>query len=83
VKTISYTAARADLARTMDRVREDHEPVIITRKGSPPVVLVSLEDYDALNETSYLTRSPANARRLQEAIQELESDQGVPRDLVE
>lgn len=72
MKAIRYAEARRDLARTMDRVCEDQEPVLITRKNGPPVVLLSLEGYEALNETAYLTRSPANARRLQEAIDELE-----------
>lgn len=56
---ISYTAARANLARTMDRVCADHDPIII-----------SLEDYSALTETAYLLRSPANAQRLLESIAE-------------
>lgn len=60
--SISYTAARANLARTMDRVCDDHEPVIITRSSEPSVVMISLEDYKALEETAYLLRSPKNAR---------------------
>ena len=69
---ISYTAVRADLAKTMDRVCEDHEPVIITRNRDQAVVMISLEDYKAMEETAYLLRSPANATRLLESIAELE-----------
>ncbi|KAA1172888.1 type II toxin-antitoxin system prevent-host-death family antitoxin [Marinobacter salinexigens] len=51
---ISYTAARTNLAKTMQQVCEDHSPVIITRSKSPSVVMISLEDYEALQETAYL-----------------------------
>ncbi len=70
--TISYSDARAQLAATMDRVISDHAPVIITRHGSQACVLVSLDDWEAMEETNYLRSSPANAQRLTEAIRELE-----------
>ena len=75
---ITYTSARANLASTMDRVCNDHEPLIITRSGEQSVVMVSLEDYQALEETALLLRSPANARRLLAAIEALESSKGKP-----
>jgi antitoxin YefM len=78
---ITYSAARANLARTMDRVCEDHEPIIITRNGEQSVVMVSLEDYKSLEETAYLLRSPANARRLLAAVSQLAAGQGTPREL--
>lgn len=80
---ISYSTARANLAVTMERVCEDHAPVIITRKNSQSVVMISLEDYQALEETAYLLRSPKNAKRLLESIAELERGQGVKRALLE
>jgi len=80
---ISYTAARANLAKTMERVCNDHSPVIITRKSETPVVMVSLEDYQAMQETAYLLGSPANARHLLESIAELEAGKGTERDLME
>jgi antitoxin YefM len=80
---ISYTAARAKLAKTMDEVCERHEPVIITRSGQAPVVMLSLDDFNALEETAYLLRSPKNARRLLESIAELEEGRGKERNLVE
>jgi antitoxin YefM len=79
---ISYSAARANLASTMDRVCEDHEPLIITRNGEQSVVMLSLEDYRALEETAYLLRSPANARRLLAAVTQLAAGEGVERELV-
>lgn len=80
---ISYSTARANLARTMDRVCEDHTPLIITRQKESSVVLLSLEDYQALAETAYLLRNPANARRLLKAVDELASGGGRLRELTE
>ena len=80
---ITYSTARANLADTMDRVCEDHEPIIITRNGEQAVVMMSLEDFKALEETSYLLRSPKNARRLLESIASLESGNGQVRSLAE
>lgn len=78
---LSYTSARANLAKTMDRVCEDHEPLIITRNREQSVVIMSLEDFQSLEETAYLLRSPANARRLLESIQQLEAGKGTEREL--
>lgn len=80
---ISYTRARSNLAKTMEKVCEDHDPVIITRRSENSVVMISLEDYQALEETAYLLRSPKSARRLLESIAELESSGGSERELVE
>jgi antitoxin YefM len=83
VDAITYSAARAKLADTMDRVCEDHEAIIITRSGQQSVVMMSLDDYKALEETSYLLRSPKNARRLLESIASLETGEGNERKLAE
>ena len=80
---IAYTNLRADLAGQMDRVCEDHAPLIVTRKASASVVMISLDDYEALEETSYLLRSPKSARRLLESIAELETVGGIERELAE
>lgn len=73
---ISYTAARTNLAKTMQQVCEDHAPMIITRNKAQSVVMISLEDYKALQETAYLLRAPKNAQRLLESIAELEQGGG-------
>lgn len=83
MKTVSYTHARSKLAKTMEQVCDDHAPVIITRKSERSVVMLSLEDYEALEETAYLLRSPKNARRLLESIAELQAGGGKERTLVE
>lgn len=67
----------------MDQVCADRDPVVITRKRDQSVVMLSLEDYEALEETAYLLRAPANARRLLEAMASLEDGHGVERDPVE
>jgi len=83
MNAITYTAARENLASTMDKVCDDREPVIITRNRDQAVVMVSLEDYKAMEETAYLMRSPTNARRLLASIKQLESGQGKVRKLKE
>lgn len=83
MNAITYSAARAKLADTMDRVCDDHEPIIITRNSEQAVVMMSLEDFKALEETSYLLRSPANAQRLLKSIAALESGKGKARTLAE
>jgi antitoxin YefM len=80
---ISYSSARANLASTMDRVCNDHEPLIITRNGEQSVVMLSLEDFTSLEETAYLLRSPTNTKRLMRAIEQLNTGAGVERKLAE
>lgn len=56
---------------------------MITRAGHEPVVIVSLADFESLRETAYLMRSPANARRLLDAMERLESGEGVVHDVID
>jgi antitoxin YefM len=72
MKSITYTAARENLAATINRVCEDQAPVVITRNRDQAVVMLSLAEYESLQETAYLLRSPANARRLLMSIESLE-----------
>jgi antitoxin YefM len=81
MKAITYTAARQNLAKTMEKVCKDHAPIIVTRKTTESVVIMSLEDYEALEETAYLLRSPKNTRRLIESISQLEEGLGSEREL--
>ena len=83
MKAITYTAARESLASTMDRVCLDHDPVIITRNRDQAVVMISLEDYESLEETAYLLRSPANARRLLDSISDLKESSGIKKSIDE
>jgi antitoxin YefM len=79
--SMTYTTVRANLASTMDRVCNDHEPLIVTRHGEQSVVMLSLEDFKALEETAYLLRTPANAKRLLSAVSQLNRGKGVERTL--
>jgi antitoxin YefM len=72
MNAITYSAARANLAETMDKVFDDHAPVVITRKSGKNVVLLSLEDFESWQETAYLLRAPANAKRLLKSIEKAE-----------
>lgn len=76
---LTYSAARENLASTMDRVCQDHDPVIITRNRDQAVVMLSLEDFESLQETAYLLRSPANARRLLDSIESLDAGKTVSK----
>lgn len=70
MRTLSSTDLRKNLSKEMDRVNDDHEPVIVTRAKGKPVVMVSLEDWASMDETTYLTASPANKAALDRAIAE-------------
>lgn len=73
MEAISYTKARSKLSGLMEEVCQNHDPVIITRQKQPSVVVMSLEDYNALTETAYLSQSPKNSKRLHDAISDFKS----------
>lgn len=79
---LTYTAVRNRLAKTMDKVNDDHEPVLITRQKGKPAVLMSLEDFNAYEETLYLLSSPRNAARLRSAVRALDAGKGKTRTLI-
>jgi len=79
MRSITYTAARENFASTINKVCEDHAPVVITRNRDQAVVMLSLAEYEALQETAYLLRSPANAKRLLGAMDTLKRGKGLRR----
>ena len=83
MKTMSYTESRARYAEVLDSVVHDREEVVITRAGHESVVIVSLQDFESLRETAYLMRSPANARRLLDAMERLEAGAGEVHELLD
>ena len=84
MKTLSSTELRANLSAVMDRVNDDHEPVIVHRAKGKPVVMVSLEDWASMDETAYLTASPANKAALDRAIRSWKSgDAGIVKTLAQ
>lgn len=83
MRTLSSTELRKNLAETMDQVNDDHTPVIVTRSGGKPAVLISLEDYTAMDETAYLLASPRNAERLNASIAQIEAGNVVEKTMEE
>jgi antitoxin YefM len=74
IVAISASEARSRLFPLIQQVNDDHEPVRINSKGGD-AVLMSADDFDSWQETIYLLRSPANARRLMEAVSRDKSSQ--------
>lgn len=83
MRTISYSEARQNLSATMMKTVEDRAPVLITRQNGEACVLMSLEEYNALEETAYLLRSPVNAKRLMNSIESLKAGNGTEKDIIE
>lgn len=81
--TMSYSAFRNQLAGALDKVNDDHKPILITRQNGKPAVVMSLEDFQAYEETAYLMASPKNAERLNQAIAEVEAGQTIQQGLIE
>lgn len=79
--SITYSYARQHLAEAMKNACADHDPIVVTSKNDNSVVIMSLDDYEGLQETSYLLRSPKNMRRLLESIKQLESGKGKIKQL--
>ncbi len=80
---LTYSAFRTQLASTLDKVNDDHQPVLITRQKGKPAVVMSLEDFQAYEETAYLMASPKNAQRLNQAIAEVNTGNTQERGLLE
>ena len=76
-RVTTYSDARAHLKAYCDEVAEGGEPIIIKRRSGGDVALVSLEELAGLEETAHLLRSPANARRIAESLEELRDGNGV------
>ncbi len=83
MKHVTYSAFRNDLARMLDKVNEDHAPLLITRQNGAPAVVMSLEDFTSWQETAYLMSSPKNAERLSASIKRLNAGLGEQHDLIE
>ena len=80
---ITYSDARANLKTMMDKVVEDRAPIVVTRARGEAVVMVSLADWNAMEETLHLVSRPANAQRLTDAIAQLDAGAGSERQLIE
>ncbi len=83
MQSLSISETRANLKSVLDRVVADKAPVAITRQKGESVVMISQSEWDSIEETLYLLQSPANAKRLLEAVRGLEAGQGEERDLID
>ncbi|MGI9277167.1 MAG: type II toxin-antitoxin system Phd/YefM family antitoxin [Endozoicomonas sp.] len=80
---MSYSTFRSNLASTLDKVNDNHKPVMITRQNGKPAVVMSLEDFNSYRETAYLMASPENAQRLNEAIAQIEAGECQQHKIIE
>jgi len=83
VDVVNYSETRAHLKEIMDRVVADRAPVIVSRQKGEAVVMVSLADWNAMEETMHLLSTTPNAQRLKDAIAQLDADKGMAHDLIE
>jgi antitoxin YefM len=83
MNALTYTYTRQHLADVMRTVNDDHTPVVVTSQRGKPVVIMSLEDYQSLEETAYLLRNQNGSQRLLESVQELRQGGGVQRELAD
>ena len=83
MNSISYSAFRGNLASILDQVNDDHQPMLITRQNGKPAVVISLEDFQAYEETAYLMASPKNAARLNQAVADVAAGKVTSHDLIE
>jgi antitoxin YefM len=74
----TYTALRENLASYLDRVIDDREVVVVKRRGARDVAIIAADELAGLEETAYLLRSPANARRLRESLSESKRNDKKP-----
>ena len=83
MNTVDVSALKENLPKYLDRVNDDHAPLLVTRASGKPAILMSLEDYNAYEETAYLMASPRNAQRLDESIAALSKGEGTIHELLE
>lgn len=82
MNVLTYTEARASFKQTMDDVCRHHEPTVITRQRGEHVVMMSLADFNSMEETMYLLSSPANAQRLMASIAQVKAGKAKIRELL-
>lgn len=81
MNALTYTHTRQHFAEVMRQVNDNHEPVVVTSQRGKPIVIMSLEDYQSLEETAYLLRNPAGAKRLLASVEELRNEGGLVKEL--
>jgi antitoxin YefM len=82
MQTVSYSEARENLKKVMDKAVADRAPLLITRQRGPNVVMISAEEWQGMQETLHLMSSPANAKRLMDGIARFDAGKGEERELI-
>jgi antitoxin YefM len=80
---LNYTEFRRNLAKSLDKVNDDAETVIVSRTKGKNVVVMGLSEYNSLMETLHLVKSETNRKRLQDAIDEMNSGISHSHKLIE
>jgi antitoxin YefM len=83
METLTYSSFYDQLEQVFDKVNQEHHPILVTGKEGKSAVIMSLEDFQAYEETAYLMASPANAARLNQGIAEIETGNTVQHELIE
>lgn len=83
MQVVTYSNARSQLKNIIEQVAEHHEEYVLTRKNGKPVVMISLDEWNSIQETLHLLSSPRNAGRLRDSIAELEAGKGTEQSLLE
>lgn len=81
MQTISFSDARSNLKHVLDRVANDRDTTLITRRNGEDAVVMSLDTYNSLMETLHLLRTPANAAHLARSIAQYQSGEVSPQEL--
>ncbi|OXJ22517.1 prevent-host-death protein [Burkholderia sp. HI2714] len=79
---LTFSEARAGFKQALDTVCRDHEPMVITRQRGEHVVMISLDDYNSMQETLHLLGTPANADRLRQSIAQFKAGKTVVKELL-
>lgn len=83
MEVLNYTEFRKNLTKSLNKVNDDAEIVIVSRSKGKNVVVMALEEYNSIQETLHLMSTVANRKRLDEAIQELEAGKHSTNELIE
>ncbi|MFT6870039.1 MAG: antitoxin YefM [Paraglaciecola sp.] len=81
METVNYTDFRSNVKHWLDKVMNDVSDIVIKRKNSKDLILISLDEYNSLKETTYLLTGK-NRDILLKSIEELESDQAIQKDII-
>jgi antitoxin YefM len=83
MEVLNYTEFRQNLAKNLDKVNDDAEIVIVSRSKGKNVVVMDLDEYNAMTETLHIVKSETNRKRLQDAIDEMNSGSHQSHELIE